>query len=320
MSDRLFHLLQTRPYLLADGAMGTNLFAMGLESGDAPELWNTDHPERIAELHRRFIEAGSDIILTNSFGGNHYRLKRYKAPHRVDELNETAARIACREANSGDREVLVAGAMGPTGELFTRLGALSLAEAQAAFSEQAQALARGGVDLLWIETLSSQEEVEAAVAGAASTGLPIICTLSFDTHGRTRMGLTPSDLVRLCHRLTPRPIACGANCGVGPAETVVCILNMADSAHPDDVLVAKANCGIPEFGDGALRYAGTPALMAEYARLARAAGARIIGGCCGTTPDHIRAMKAALDGYTDGPRPDLDTVADRLGRIAMAGT
>jgi 5-methyltetrahydrofolate--homocysteine methyltransferase len=164
--------------------------------------------------------------------------------------------------------------------------------------------------------MSSREETQAAIEGASTTGLPIVCTLSFDTNGRTMMGLTPADLAALSSEATPHPIACGANCGVGAAELVACILNLSTAAGPDAVIVAKANCGIPQFVEGAIRYDGTPELMANYATLALDAGARIIGGCCGTTPEHLRAMRRALDAHTRGPRPSLEDVVERLGDVS----
>src|SRR5580658_198432 len=173
MTDRLTSMLAERPWLLADGATGTNLFERGLQSGDAPELWNADHPERIAELQRAFVAAGADILLTNSFGGTRYRLKLHKAEDRVAPLNEQAARLARGEADRAGRVVLVAGSMGPTGEILEPLGPLSIEAARDAFAEQAAALARGGADLLWIETMSSIAETEAAIAGAGITGLPV---------------------------------------------------------------------------------------------------------------------------------------------------
>src|SRR5271163_266751 len=230
MPDRLTPLLAERPWLLADGATGSNLFERGLQSGDAPELWNSDHPERIAQLHRAFVEAGADIILTNSFGGTRHRLKLHLAEDRVAELNETAARLARQEAERADRVVLVAGSMGPTGEILEPLGPLSLAAAREAFAEQASALARGGADLIWIETMSSVEETEAAVAGARTTGLPVVATLSFDTNGRTMMGITPFELAGL-HR-KHRLAACGSNCGVSPSELVASIVNLAAASDP----------------------------------------------------------------------------------------
>src|SRR3984957_5056756 len=318
MPDRLTPLLATRPWLLADGATGSNLFNRGLQSGDAPELWNTLHPDRIADLERAFIEAGADIILTNTFGGTRYRLQLHNAADRVAELNETAARIARREADRAARPVLVAGSIGPTGELIKPLGALDHEAASAAFAEQAGAVARGGVDLLWIETMSSVEETEAAIAGARTTDLPVVATLSFDTNGRTMMGVTPSELAGL-HRKHGLA-ACGSNCGTGPSELVACIVNLAAASDASAILVAKANCGIPQFRDGEIRFDGTPELMAEYARLSVDSGARIIGGCCGTSPDHLRVMREALESHVRGPKPDLAAIESRLGAISNGAT
>jgi methionine synthase I (cobalamin-dependent) len=316
MSDRLQRLLEARPWLLADGATGTNYFAAGLETGDAPELWNLDHPERVAALHEAFIAAGSDIILTNSFGGTRHRLKLHKAEDRVAEINRAAAAIARRAADASGREVVVAGSLGPTGEILAPLGPLSEADAADAFAEQAAALAEGGADVLWIETMSSEEELRAAIAGASRTGLPYVCTLSFDTNGRTMMGVTPARVARMMHELDPGPLAFGGNCGTGASELMAALLNMSEATRPGDVLVAKSNCGIPAYVDGHIHYSGTPELMADYARLCRDAGVRIIGGCCGTTPAHVAAMHAALETYEPGERPDLATVIARLGEIS----
>src|ERR1700722_3968762 len=314
MPDRLTPLLATRPWLLADGATGSNLFNRGLQSGDAPELWNTLHPDRIADLERAFIEAGADIILTNTFGGTRYRLQLHNAADRVAELNETAARIARREADRAARPVLVAGSIGPTGELIKPLGALDHEAASAAFAEQAGAVARDGVNPLWIETMSSVEETEAAIAGARTTDLPVVATLSFDTNGRTMMGITPSELAGL-HR-KHHLAACGSNCGVSPSELVATIVNLAAASDSPAVLVAKSNCGIPKYVDGAIRFDGTPDLMAVYAGLALDAGARIIGGGCGTSPEHLKIMRKALESHVPGPKPDLETIQARLGAVS----
>ena len=314
MADRLTPLLAERPWLLADGAMGSNLFDRGLQSGDAPELWNAEHPNRVAELQRAFVEAGADILLTNSFGGMRHRLKLHKAEGRVAELNELAARIARAEADRAGRVVLVGGSMGPTGEILEPLGPLSADVAAEAFAEQAVALARGGADIIWIETMSSVEETEAAIAGARAADLPIVATLSFDTNGRTMMGITPLDLAGL-HR-KHHLAACGSNCGTGPSELVACIVNLATASDPSAILVAKANCGIPQFIDGQIRFNGTPELMAQYACLSLDAGARIIGGCCGTTPDHLRVMRGALESHVRGSKPDLAIIESRLGAIS----
>ncbi len=319
MSDRLQRLLDSRPYLIADGAMGTNLFLRGLETGDAPELWNVDHPDRIASVHQEFVDAGSDIILTNTFGCNRHRLKLHKAEDRTHELNAAAARVARGVADKSGREIVVAGSIGPTGELLQPLGALTFEEAKEAFAEQARGLAEGGVDVLWIETMSAANEVEAAVAGALETGLPVVTTMTFDTNGRTMMGVTPAEAARLFHDLYPRPLAFGSNCGTGPAELVASILGLAKaSVEGADVIVAKGNCGIPEYVEGKIKFSGTPELMAEYARLARDAGARIIGACCGSQGEHLKAIVAALKDYVPQPAPDLATVEARLGALTAS--
>jgi 5-methyltetrahydrofolate--homocysteine methyltransferase len=316
VTNRFTHLLATRPWLLADGATGSNLFDVGLVSGDAPELWNTEQPAKITALHQSFVDSGADILLTNSFGGTRYRLKLHQAQDRVAELNTTAARLARAVADASAREIAVAGSIGPTGEIMEPIGPLSIAQATEAFAEQAQALAAGGADVMWIETMSSAEEVQAAVAGAATTGLPIVCTLSFDTNGRTMMGISPSDFAALEKTLVPRLTACGTNCGVGASEVVACIHNLAEAAGPDVVLVAKGNCGIPQYVDGAICYNGTPELMAVYARMALDAGARIIGGCCGTSPKHLRAMRDALEAHSPAPSPQLEDIVSALGEVS----
>jgi methionine synthase I (cobalamin-dependent) len=314
--DPLSRLLAAKGVVLADGAMGTSLFARGLETGGSPELWNLEHADQVRAVHEGFVEAGSDLLLTNSFGANRRRLALHGAEQRVAELNRAAARLAREAAAGAGRPVLVAGDIGPTGEIFAPVGAFSLAEGEAVFAEQAAALAEGGVDLLWIETISSAEELAAAVAGAAQTGLPIVATMTFDTRGRTMMGLTCAAALRLRRELAVWPVAFGANCGVGPAQLVESVLGLMRAAEPGDVIVAKGNCGLPHYHDGEIRYDGTPEIMADYACLARDAGARIIGGCCGTTPLHIEAMAGALATRPEGPRPDLATIEAALGPLA----
>jgi methionine synthase I (cobalamin-dependent) len=316
MADPLTDLLARQPVVLADGAMGTSLFALGLETGAAPEMWNLAHPDRIRAIHQSFVDAGSDLILTNSFGGNRYRLSLHGAEVRVAELNRAAARLARDVADAAGREVLVAGSIGPTGEIFAPIGALSPDAGEAAFAEQAAALAAGGCDLLWIETISAAEELEAAVAGAAPTGLPVVATMTFDTHGRTMMGVTTEAAMRLRERLALHPVAFGANCGIGPAQLVDSVLGLAKAGAAGDIIVAKGNCGVPHYHDGQIHYDGTPEIMAAYACLARDAGARVIGGCCGTTAEHVRAMAAALAGNPPGPIPERAAIEAALGPIA----
>ncbi len=321
VSNLFERLLDEKQILLADGATGTNLFALGLQSGDAPELWNIEYPDRVATHYRSFIDAGSDIILSNTFGGTRFRLKLHNAQHRVAELNTAAVEILRNEIEVSGREIIVAGSIGPSGEILSPLGDMQPDEAIEAFAEQALALHRGGADVLWIETMSSLEEVELAVKGAGEAGLPIIFTMSFDTNGRTMMGVGASDLMNLHQQTRPRVHACGTNCGIGASEVVAAVLNMkavvTDGSDP--VLVAKANCGIPEFIDGEITYSGTPEIMASYAVMARDAGARIIGGCCGTTPVHIAAMRHALDNTEKSTPPTLDDISRVLGNVT-AGT
>jgi 5-methyltetrahydrofolate--homocysteine methyltransferase len=319
VTDRLTKLLAERPALLADGATGTNYFEMGLAPGEAPEAWLLEAPEQVKELHRRFIEAGSDIVLTNTFGANRFRLKLHGLEERAAELNRIAARLAREAADASGREVVVAGSMGPTGELFAPLGALTPEGAVEAFAEQARGLKEGGADVGWIETMSAAEEIEAAARGAIAAGLPFVFTASFDTAGRTMMGVTPAALNEIADRLPQKPIAIGANCGIGPGDLVASILSMseADAASGDahHVFVAKGNCGIPTLVGGKVHYGGTPELMADYARLALGSGARIIGGCCGTSPGHIHAMRKVLDENVPRPRPTIEAVEASLGPI-----
>lgn len=319
MADKLRELLDTRPWLLADGATGTSLFEVGLQSGDSPELWNSDYPERIDAHYQSFIDAGADIVLTNSFGGTRQRLALHGAEDRVHELNRRAAEILRAAIDRSGRTVVAAGSMGPTGEMLQPVGALGFDDAVAAFAEQARGLKAGGADVLWIETMSSREEVRAAVQGAAGIGLPVVTCFSLDTNGRTMMGVTAQEILDMQEGLQPVPVACGTNCGIGAAEVVTAILRMnreAAAGGRQPVLVAKANCGIPEYIDGSIVYNGTPELMAEYARLAYAAGATIIGGCCGTTARHVRAMRKALETQAARPpAPDVDAVIQRLGGV-----
>jgi 5-methyltetrahydrofolate--homocysteine methyltransferase len=268
------------------------LMSAGLPHGTAPEVWNLSHPDKVRAVHRGYIQAGCDIVLTNSFGGTHFRLDRHGLQDRVSELNRVAAQLARAEADAAPRPIAVAGSMGPTGELFEPMGLLRFDQARDAFAEQAEALVAGGADALWIETLSDLQELQAAVMGAREvTDLPIITTLTFDTNGRTMMGVGPVEGLEAMRELDVA--ALGGNCGNGPAE-IEGVIKTMHAAAPDAVLVAKANAGIPELVEGELCYSGTPEVMARYALQVQRLGARIIGGCCGTTPAHLRAMADAL--------------------------
>jgi 5-methyltetrahydrofolate--homocysteine methyltransferase len=316
-TDALSRLLADRDWLLADGATGTTLFNMGLMSGDAPELWNESEPDKIRTLYRGAVNAGSDLFLTNSFGGNASRLRLHGAEGRVHALNRIAASLGREVADAADRPVVVAGSMGPTGEIMEPMGTLTHARAVEMFHEQAEGLKDGGADVLWVETISAPEELLAAAEGARLAGMPWVGTMSFDTAGRTMMGVTSADMVALVDRLAHKPLAFGANCGVGASDLLRTILGFS-AQGPELPVVAKGNAGIPKYHDGHIHYDGTPDLMAHYAVLARDAGARIIGGCCGTTPDHLVAMRAALESTPPGPRPSLDDITGALGGLSSA--
>jgi 5-methyltetrahydrofolate--homocysteine methyltransferase len=308
-------MLTSGRVLLADGATGTNYFRLGLGAGEAPELWNAEHPERVQELHQAFVDAGSDIILTNTFGANRHRLQLHGAQDRAHELNQRAAELAREVADGTPRPIVVAGSVGPTGELFEPLGALSEAEAIDTFAEQIAGLRAGGADVAWIETMSAPDEMRAAARAAIAVEMPYTVTGSFDTAGRTMMGLHPAEFAATFRDLSVQPVAVGANCGVGASDILVTLLAMVDAtAH----VISKGNCGIPHVQGAEVVYSGTPDLMAEYARLAVDAGAAIVGGCCGTTPEHVRAMRAALDAHTRATPPTLDDIVNRIGPLANA--
>ncbi len=310
MKTTLEELAAAREVMLADGATGTNLFKAGLQTGYPPELWNVERADTITALYQEFVDAGSDVILTNSFGGTSFRLKLHASETRVHELNLAAARLARQVADKADRPVLVAGSIGPTGELFSPLGMLTSEAAEAAFTEQAEALAQGGVDIIWIETMSALEEVRAATIAAQKTGLPVMATMTFDTAGRSMMGIKPTDYKDFAAEIGLQGF--GANCGIGPAELIDSIIHF-DALNQNSFVIAKGNCGIPAFIDGEIHYHGTPELMAEYALIARDLGARIIGGCCGTSSEHLQAMRTALDTTPKGSPPPAEDIANRLG-------
>ncbi len=312
MHNPIDALIAEKGVLLADGATGTNLFAMGLESGEAPELWNETAPEKVEALHQSFVDAGADIILTNSFGGTRHRLKLHKAQDRVFELNRKAAEIARKVAMRATRRVIVAGSVGPTGELLQPLGALTYDAAVEAFAEQIEGLKAGGAEVAWIETMSAPDEIRAAAEAAIQVGLPYTYTGSFDTAGRTMMGLAPQDIHGVADALSDKPVALGANCGVGAPDILAALLDMSE-ARPDTTIIVKGNCGIPQFHGSEIHYSGTPELMAEYVRLAVDGGAKIIGGCCGTSFDHLAAMREALDTHQKGARPNIGDIEARVG-------
>jgi 5-methyltetrahydrofolate--homocysteine methyltransferase len=315
MSNPFSEMLAEKGVLLADGATGTNLFNMGLMAGDAPEMWNTQHPDRILTLYRGAVNAGSDLFLTNSFGANAARLRLHGAQARVRELSRVAAELGREVADTAGRRVIVAGSVGPTGEIMQPVGTLSHASAVEMFHETADGLKAGGADIGWLETISAPEEYRAAAEGFALAGLPWVGTMSFDTAGRTMMGMTSAGMVEMVAEIDDAPLAYGANCGTGASDLLRTILGFAarDSALP---IVAKGNAGIPKYHEGHIHYDGTPELMATYALMARNCGARIIGGCCGTMPVHLEKMREALDTVPKGSAPDLEEIASALGAFS----
>ena len=293
--NTLISFLEQYPFVLGDGAMGTMLQAAGLVTGGLSEEWNTSHPATVRGILQGYVEAGAQVITANSFGANRCRLGREGLQDRARELNLAAARLAGEVAGAADHPVLVAGSMGPTGEIFAPLGKLDPQDAEAAYAEQAAVLAEGGADFILVETMSALEEVEAAVSGARSaTDLPLAVTMTFDTHFRTMMGVKPAQAVKALYAMGIRVI--GANCGNGPGEIERVIGEMV-AVKPEDVfLVAQSNAGLPKVdsASGQMRYDGTPDVMAAYAQKMRDVGVRYIGACCGSTPAHIRAMGEAL--------------------------
>ncbi len=299
MRATLAEMLASGRVLLADGATGTNYFGMGLESGNAPELWIDAHPDRVQALHQQFVDAGADIILTNTFGANRSRLALHGHEDRAFEWSQRAARLAREVADAADRPIVVAGSVGPTGALFEPLGELTDAIATEMFREQIAGLASGGADVAWIETMSAVEEVRAAAQGAIAVGLAYTATCSFGSGGRTMMGVEPAALVEMFSGLGVAPLAVGANCGVGASDTLVSLLAMTESS-PATMFIAKANCGIPQVVGTDIVYSATPEAMGEYAVSAVEAGASIVGGCCGTSPAHLAVMRRALDARVAG--------------------
>lgn len=282
--------LQAGEILVADGATGTNYQRMGLGLGVPPEEWLIDAPEKVIALHRAFIDAGSDIILTNTFGGTRLRLRDSKYADRAPELNRRAVQLA-REAADG-KPVLIAGSIGPTGLLCEPLGELTSEAAVATFAEQAAALVEGGVDLLVLETFFALDEATAAVqAVKQASSIPLVVSFSYDQGMRTMMGHTPSQVVQA---IAPLGVAAiGANCGktLDAMEQIVREMAALGTGLP---IWAKPNAGLPRMVDDVATYDVGPATMAEYALRYLRAGARIVGGCCGNTPEHVAAIASAV--------------------------
>ena len=275
--------------------MGTMLFEAGLQSGEAPQAWNITHPDRVRAVHRAYLDAGSQLILSNTFGSNRFRLARHNRPSQVVELNRAGAALLRAEVDRAGGKALVAGDIGPSGELFAPLGKLKFTDAVEAFAEQAGALLAGGADVIWLETMSALQEIQAAIEGVrkVSQDVPVIATMTFEKHGRTMMGVSAEQAVKALEGWGVG--ALGGNCGTGPDE-LLSIIRVMKSIGPTVPLVFKPNAGVPELAGGKTTYSATAAVMAQCALAAAEAGASIIGACCGSTPAHLRAMRDALKG------------------------
>jgi 5-methyltetrahydrofolate--homocysteine methyltransferase len=291
-TNRLTKLVGDTAPVLVDGGMGTLLQDRGLDDGGAGELWNVDRPDVVRESHQAYARAGARILTTNTFGGSRPRLQMHGLEDRVHEINKAAAAVARQVAD--EHGILVAGDLGPTGELLAPLGTMDGAEAEEIFAEQLRGLRDGGIDVVLIETMSDLAEVEAAVraAGAVVPDLPIIATLSFDTNLRSMMGVRPAQAVTSLAALGVDAV--GANCGRGPEEMEAIAAEMVD-ARPEGVLiVAQSNAGLPQVVGDHFEYDKTPTDLAEHAKVLRSLGVDLIGACCGSTPEHISAMSAAV--------------------------
>lgn len=277
--------------LVADGATGTMLQEAGIPVGTPGESWVLERPNEISRLHRAYLDAGSDMILTSTFGATRVRLRTAGLDSLVAEINLTAAEIA-REA-AGD-EVYVGGDIGPSGEMMTPLGQLTFESAVDMFAEQARALSSGSIDCIYIETMSDLNEAKAAVTGSMQvTDLPILCTFSFDTHGRTGMGVSPTQAGLAMVELGVSAI--GANCGHAPEE-VLEILKELRQVASNAYLIAKPNAGVPKLVNRKAVYDASPERMADLAQQYVELGASIVGACCGSSPEHIAAIAQSIHG------------------------
>jgi 5-methyltetrahydrofolate--homocysteine methyltransferase len=285
MEMTLSAYLATGKTLIADGATGTMLMSAGLSPGTPPELWNIERPDQILKLHQSYLDAGSQILLTNTFGGSPIKLGKAGLADRTGELNLAAARLTRKGAGG---HAYVAGDIGPTGELMAPMGPLTFESALAAFSEQAAALAEGGVDAIWVETMSDLAEARAAVTAAKqSTNLPVFCSLSFGKKARTMMGVTPKQAIT---ELWPLGLtAIGANCGEGLDMIPEVLAQMRDS-QPGVVLIAKPNAGLPKLTQGMTIYDVEPPEFARRMVEFIEQGAQVVGACCGSSPVYISEM------------------------------
>ncbi len=278
--------------LLLDGAMGTLLQDRGLDDGGAGELWNVERPEEVRASHEAYARAGARVLATNTFGGTRPRLSMHGLEDRVHELNEAAARVA--RSVAVEHRAMVAGDLGPTGELLAPLGAMEPAAVQEIFEEQLRGLRDGGIDLVLIETMSDLAETQAALSAARVVvpDMPVVATLSFDTNLRSMMGVRPGDAVTALAEAGADAV--GANCGRGPDEMELVAAQLVEARPAELLLVAQSNAGLPQVVGDHFEYDKSPADMAKHALTLSELGIDLIGGCCGSTPEHVAAMRDAL--------------------------
>ncbi len=287
--DSILNALAAGQVIVCDGAMGTQLQARGLTAGAMPELWNAEHPEVLTAIHNDYLQAGARIVTSNTFGGNRARLAGAGLADRLAELNRKGVELA--RAAAGKR-AWVAGDVGPTGQLIEPYGELTVVDAEAIYREQVAVLAEAGADFILVETMNDIEEALCAVRMArAHTALPVFCTFAFNAKGRTMMGLRPGDAAQRAAEAGADAV--GANCGEGPDAVLAALTGMREAVNLP--LIAQSNAGIPQVGaEEATVWDTTPEQMADHARAFVEAGARVVGGCCGTGPAHIAAIAAAL--------------------------
>jgi 5-methyltetrahydrofolate--homocysteine methyltransferase len=278
--------LRSGEIVICDGAMGTLLQSRGLPLGVAPEEWNLSHPEVVAQIHREYVEAGAEIVETNTFGGNRLKLSLYNLADKVEEINREAVRIA-REA-VGDR-AYVALSVGPTGRLLEPWGDLRFEEALKSYREQLASALKEGPDFAILETFSDLQEMRAAVLAAQEVGILPICTMTFEASGRTIMGISPEQAIEELATLGVKIM--GTNCGTGPEDMLNVVEKMARSRLEGVYLIAQPNAGVPKLVDGKTVFDATPEKMAEYAERYVKLGVNIVGACCGSTPAHIKAIR-----------------------------
>jgi 5-methyltetrahydrofolate--homocysteine methyltransferase len=293
-SQNFLNQIRAGVILLSDGAMGTELQKRGMPTGVCPEEYNIIHPEIVQGIYRDYYAAGSDIVETNTFGANRSRLALHNFEHRVAEFCKASAQLARAVCPAGK---FVAGSMGPTGDLIEPLGPRTVPEVYDIFAEQAIALAEGGVDVIFVETMMAAEEAEIAVrAVKEKTHLPVAATMTFELGKAGLRTMWGVDVSTAAHRLTAAGAdVIGANCGRGFDEMIAIMQEMRPLT--DKPIIAQSNAGIPDWVDGVSVYNETPEIIQPKAEKLLQLGVNILGGCCGTGPEHIKKMRAAVDAF-----------------------